>query len=1007
MQRLFLLIISCLLLILACNAFSASKNKATKPSSSFTLVKAGKPAATIIVSQKASKAALFAVEELQYHIRRITGATLPLAYDNQTVTGPVVLVGQSKLTSKLGLTNNSLKSQEYVIKFSPKTLLLMGKDDISKSTENDILPRVEGKFGKAIKFDGVNSYFAVNDPNFTDDEGTLEAWIWMPAKVQEVDGTILRMDSGSPWTYHILQRLMGTSKIDYRVYDSKNVTQILSVDLAEGWHHIMATHSKSAGTLELFVDGVKQGSVPYKDTSCNTATLYVGGLGGPMRGGQPGVGNAFIGLIDEIRISNTVRKPIPGGPTEAFVKDSNTQLLLHLDEPSGRPITGQSSSPDSSMAPDYFTEKGTMDAVYDFLVGYCGVDWYAPGEIGFVCPKTKTLVVKGNNVRRVPSFRYRWMTPTSIFLPTPAEHIPDNEVALWKLRMKIGGEPFWSCHSFYGYADRFLKSHPDWFAQGYGGDPPQMCYTNQGFIDQVTSDAKEYFNTGKVYPGAAVAGDNFGLCPMDNASWCQCPVCQAKRTKSELNNPQFSNGKVSNYFFEFVNKVATETRKTNPNKWIAALAYSDYAYYPDKVKLEPNIGVMMCLHTRNWWCPSMEKNDKKVFNGWVSHEGGKRPLYVWLYYNFPALNAQYDNYSMFPGFFVHRMAEQTRMYKKAGIRGIFMEHSCEFGQTYLGDQLELYITWKMCNDINVDVEKLIDKFFTNYYGKAAKPMKKLYLAMEETFINPKNYPEYIQKSNAHRHQTRELAYEYLATPNRMLGFVKLMYQAETLASSDVEKQRVDYFNRGIIQPLVKGMDKYKEFKKNQNATLPKVIVPKISVSKPGDPTSVDWTKALDMGKWRQMDGDTTDRLVVSKIAHDGKYLYVQIQEDIDPKKLKSNDDQLWLGDDFEMFFAASRHSSYRQLSVGPSGKFTTTAYNEDKSEWTPGASVISDTSGTDTWLVRAAIPLSQLTSTGISKQFYANFYRATGGSTGLLAWSPNFTAGFHQLNRTGEFTLGE
>ena len=725
------------------------------------------------------------------------------------------------------------------------------------------------------------------------------------------------------------------------------------------------------------------------------------------RGQKNAAGNPFEGIIDEVRVSTVVRTVTAGGPTTPYKMDSDTALLFHLDEDSGRPakFTG---TPDSATAPDYFTEKGTMDAVYEFLERFCGVDWCAPGEIGLVCPKTSTLVVKGSDIRRHPAFRYRWMTPSGLYMISGKDRFPDNEATLWKYRMHIGGEPFWACHSFGGYYDRFLKTNPDWFAQGYSGEPPQMCYTNQGFIDQTIKDAREYFDTGKSYPGASISGPNFGLVPQDNGSWCQCPTCQAKFTESEKDNPQFSNGKRSNYLFEYVNKVAVETRKTNPKQWISALAYADYAYYPDKIKLEPNVSVMMCLHTRNWWCPSMEKNDMKVFNQWTNNEAGKRPLYVWLYYCFPALNANGDGYALFPGFFVHQMAKQTRMYHKAGIRGIFLEHSSEFNQSYLGDQLELYVQWRLADNPNQDLEKLIDKFFNGYYGKAAGPMKEMYLDIEKTFTDPSTYPDSIQKSPAHQHQTRQLTYECEATPERIAKYQKLIEQAKGLAGNANEIERIDLFDKALIQPLVEGIEKYKVYKLQLKASLPKVVVPKIVVEKPGDIKAVDWSKALDLGKWSTVGGDPSDRKISSNIAHDGQFLYVELQEKLDTSKLVISG-QVWGGDDWELFFAQKRESPYRQFVVDPNGKFGTIAYGEGKAEWISSATVASDTSTGNTWQVRVAIPLGSLLPTPLPAggTFYANLYRATSGTSGLMAWSPNMKGSFHELSRMGEFTLGQ
>ena len=93
----------------------------------FPLAQDGKPAATIIVAQSPVHAAAFAAWELQDHVRRITGAVLPIVSDTAAVEGPRILVGRSAATDKLGLEGGDLKSQEYLIRFLPAALVLLGK----------------------------------------------------------------------------------------------------------------------------------------------------------------------------------------------------------------------------------------------------------------------------------------------------------------------------------------------------------------------------------------------------------------------------------------------------------------------------------------------------------------------------------------------------------------------------------------------------------------------------------------------------------------------------------------------------------------------------------------------------------------------------------------------------------------------------------------------------------------------------------------------------------------
>jgi len=96
---------------------------------SLTLVKDGKPGAAIIIAADATRPAQLAAFELQHHIRLITRVILPIVTDEAAVPGVSILVGESAATKKLGLTNDSFKHQEYMIRFLPKAIVLMGRDE--------------------------------------------------------------------------------------------------------------------------------------------------------------------------------------------------------------------------------------------------------------------------------------------------------------------------------------------------------------------------------------------------------------------------------------------------------------------------------------------------------------------------------------------------------------------------------------------------------------------------------------------------------------------------------------------------------------------------------------------------------------------------------------------------------------------------------------------------------------------------------------------------------------
>ena len=766
---------------------------------SFVVVDAGRPAATIVLASQPSRAAQLAASELRSHVQKITGALLPVTSDASNVSGRKILIGTSRAVEALGLNAERFAPEEYLIRIEPDTLVLLGRDERSFGHG----PKwTAGRFGQALQFDGVDDGLWIAESGFDDEAGTLEAWVWMPAEPQAGESTILRLDSPKPWTYHILRRVTKQSSLSYTVYDGKQGKGITSQPVAEGWHHVAATHDASKGQLELFVDGRSQGTAPYLKTACRNAPLNIGGIV-QMQVGNSKVSNPFRGKIDEVRVSRVVRQFKATAPPGPYEPDAQTGLLLHFDEGAGAPqdASGKAILTD---IPDLFEAKSTLYAVYDFLERYGDVRWYGPGEIATVCPRRPTLAVPPGEIRRRPAMSFRTIASSQLFFTTPDQPVSMQDYSLWRLRMRLGGLPFVASHSFYGYYDRFLKEHPDWFARGYKGRPPQLCYSNPKVVAQVIQDARDYFDGKPAHPGAQVLGNYFGLVPMDNGQWCKCERCQAQLDADEANNPQFNNGKASGYVWGFVNQVAREVRKTHPDKTLTALAYATYAYYPKGIHLEENIAVQLCLHTRNWWCPSMEVNDRKVLQQWVSREGGRRPIYLWLYYCFPGLLGSAWHFPVFPGFFAHQVVPQMKLYHECGVKGIFMEHHGETGHSFLNDQLEMYVTWKLADDPTLDGNRLIDEFFARYYGPAAGPMKGLYEAIEETVCSPANYPESIRTSPSHQHQTEELAWRYLGTPERMARFAELMAAAKKAAGSGIEARRVALFEEGIWKPMQAG-----------------------------------------------------------------------------------------------------------------------------------------------------------------------------------------------------------
>lgn len=1004
---------------LALGVFLGSGAAAQGAEAPLTLTTNGQPKASIVISAAPTRSAVVAALEVRDHIRKISGATLPILPDTATVTGPRILIGDSAATRALGLSNKDFKPQEYVIRMKGDDLILMGCD-----AEKGYGVRVngnpkwgEGKFGKALSFDGKRDSLLILDPiGFDDAQGSMEAWV-RPTDSRN-NGTLFRLDNGS---YHIVSAEDGC--FTYVTYDGRpnGGGGIKSAKVSPGWHHVLATWDAAKGRKELFVDGKSAGTAAYSATQCAGAQLGIGAM-------ATANANYFKGDIDEVRVSKVVRTP-EGWDTTAPAPDATSLALFHFDEGSGQPLLARSGFDTLKLSvnslPDTYNEsdaQGTCYAAYHFLETSCGVRWFGPTEIGTVTPHAPTLTVKVSDVRRTPSFPWRNIMPVSALIPADAlmptvkalwGNPTQDEKWLYRQRMRNGGEKFGTGHTFYGYFDRFRHKNPknpavwegqhlEWFAHGYEGSvqDPQMCFSSDEVVEQVLTDARGFFDGTRAEGGA---GEYFALGPMDNNNFCKCPLCKKTLVNpAETNNAHFSTGKYSDYWFGFCNKVARGLQKTHPGKYASTLTYMGWAKHPAHIVLEPNVAIQLCLQVNNFWGPATERSEMAIYREWVTREKGRR-IYLWLYAEFPEAISLGQGQTAFPGFNARKIGQQMKMYYKDGIRGLMPEG--------VSTPLNEYMYNQMAFDATQDPRRIIDEFFTLYYGAAATPMRTLWLDIEDTFSTSTNYPEAVQKEDKDFHQDEEMAWRYLGTAERMQRWAGYVAAAKTAAQTETEKARVQLFAQGLWEPMVKAKQAYDvkavhqaEVDQLKKSPPPSARLPKLAAPANGDVDKVDWSQGTTVKLDHNVQGYPVPRQADTTFVRDEKYLYVRMQDRVDSKRI-SPTGGFWPNDDWEIFFAAQRGNPYRQVQFNPRGEFNAVCYGE-ASTWESGLHVVSEVKP-NLWSVRLSIPLANVVPDGLKpgQKLYFNVVRASTGGEENLALSPTFSTGFHDSSRLADFTV--
>lgn len=164
--------------------------------------------------------------------------------------------------------------------------------------------------------------------------------------------------------------------------------------IADGaWHHVAVTRNATTGTIGLWVDGGLDataigptGDVSYRDGRgtgfANDPFLVIGAEKHDAGAAYP----SFSGLVDELRLSTTVRYAAPFTPPgSAFVPDASTAALYHFDDGPAGACTGAvvdaMGASDGACSFGGAAPSGPLYVTDTPALGACGDGTLDPGEL--------------------------------------------------------------------------------------------------------------------------------------------------------------------------------------------------------------------------------------------------------------------------------------------------------------------------------------------------------------------------------------------------------------------------------------------------------------------------------------------------------------------------------------------------------------------------------------------------------------------------------------------------
>jgi len=379
-------------------------------------------------------------------------------------------------------------------------------------------------------------------------------------------------------------------------------------------------------------------------------------------------------------------------------------------------------------------ERGSLNAVYAFL-RMLGMRWYFPGELGEVTPKLRDIAIPKVAKTVRPDFAMRRL----YFYYNTFSHDRSGEEALWQMRLGLNsGYQCFGCSGF-GHGLRNVhsrdKSDPTMFAlyagkrsleSHWGAGAP--CLSSEALFRSTVKYARAVLDA---YPRPVAPV--IDIAPVDGyASLCQCDLCKDKGTPE-----RGWNGRMSDYVWGFINRVALELHKTHPDRQVNGLAYSGYQQPPLKIgRLSPNVRVVLCRWRANFDNPSTRHEFRKLTTAWLDKLPSKE-LYIWDYYLHSRPNRPWEG---IPVYFPHIISDDLK-FLKGKSRGEFIEVSRNWRAWGLkwhalaANHLNVYVTARLYWDADQDVDALLAEYYANFYGPAAKQMKAFVEYAEANYRN--------------------------------------------------------------------------------------------------------------------------------------------------------------------------------------------------------------------------------------------------------------------------------
>ena len=236
------------------------------------------------------------------------------------------------------------------------------------------------------------------------------------------------------------------------------------------------------------------------------------------------------------------------------------------------------------------------------------------------------------------------------------------------------------------------------------------------------------------------------FCNDDHVTWCECENCK------KLDDPKAPrSNRHADRWWHYVNYMAKNILSDkNPDQKMKILAYQTFRFPPRTIQPDPRVMVEICPHQRCYIhsltdpnCPPNATTFRKMFEVWAKK--GMRCTTFEYHTQMPGATRYLP--------MERAWAEDLRFYKKLNMAGfglITRAAYSDFGRRNDPFNLHMwmslwqlhYLTGHLSWEIDADVEKVLEKINSLFYGKAWKEMKPYRKLLLEALHAPKGHMGY-------------------------------------------------------------------------------------------------------------------------------------------------------------------------------------------------------------------------------------------------------------------------